>query len=368
MFTQFKKLPLGCWWLLISVAMTPPIFADTFGDKLGQLRTLSSSDDSNRLATKLSKQLHSDKNVPLLQVLKSMKDATPIGRNWLIGLSHSIYQRSGKSSKDDLEKFLSDTTQDGEARYTVFEWLTEGDEASRKAMLATMKQDPSPELRYQAVKEILEGTPTASDLQSILESARHPDQIVDIIAKLKEEKIDIDQAKQFGFLMNWKLIGPFDHVGSANFDKVFPIESDWLSGEVQAEYPGKSGTVKWLEETTDDKEGAFDLAKIFANEKGCIIYAMTEFEATSDLDAEVRLGCINANKIWINSKLVMSNEVYHTSMQIDQYSEATRLKSGANRILVKICQNEQKEQWAQRYAFQLRISDSTGKAILEKGR
>ena len=55
-------------------------------------------------------------------------------------------------------------------------------------------------------------------------------------------------------------------------------------------------------------------------------------------------------------------------MQIDQYVERVALKAGKNRILLKLCQNEQKEQWAQRFAFQLRVSDFTGKAILAKGR
>ena len=60
---------------------------------------------------------------------------------------------------------------------------------------------------------------------------------------------------------------------------------------------------------------------------------------------------------------VISNEVYHTGMQIDQYSAPITLKQGENRILVKICQNEQKEAWAQLYSFQLRLCDETGKAI-----
>jgi cyclic pyranopterin phosphate synthase len=40
-----------------------------------------------------------------------------------------------------------------------------------------------------------------------------------------------------------------------------------------------------------------------------------------------------------------------------------KLKAGVNRILIKVCQNEQKEAWAQRYIFQARVCDSTGKAI-----
>jgi len=39
------------------------------------------------------------------------------------------------------------------------------------------------------------------------------------------------------------------------------------------------------------------------------------------------------------------------------------LKPGANTILLKICQNEQTEDWAQRYQFQLRVCNASGIAI-----
>ena len=83
----------------------------------------------------------------------------------------------------------------------------------------------------------------------------------------------------------------------------------------------------------------------------------------SDVDCEIRVGCINAQKVWVTGELVISNEVYHTGMQIDQYAVPVRLKAGENRILIKVCQNEQKEAWAQLFTFQARLCDSTGKAI-----
>jgi hypothetical protein len=39
------------------------------------------------------------------------------------------------------------------------------------------------------------------------------------------------------------------------------------------------------------------------------------------------------------------------------------LKVGRNEILVKVCQNEQKEDWAQLWSFQLRVCDNLGGAI-----
>jgi hypothetical protein len=47
----------------------------------------------------------------------------------------------------------------------------------------------------------------------------------------------------------------------------------------------------------------------------------------------------------------------------DQYVARGRLKQGRNRILLKICQNEQTEDWAQVWAFQFRVCDLAGKGL-----
>lgn len=332
------------------------------------LQTLTAGDQSTLAAANAIKQLRGAKDITLMDSLAAMKGATPLGRNWLLGLANSLYRQSNGSQSAELSKFLADQAQDGEARYLVFQWLTAKNAELRKELLAKMNQDSSPELRFLAIDEAVKEKLEVKPLSSLLDAARHPSQVISIIEKLKELGEVVDQSKQLGFLPKWRLIGPFDHVGTTNFDKAFPVENDWANGTLKDEYPGKAEIVKWKEETTSAPDGMVDLATIFAKEKGCIIYAVNEFESDKDQDAEVRLGCINGNKIWVNGKLVMSNEVYHTGSQIDQYVEPIRLKVGKNQILLKICQNEQKEQWAQDYQFQLRICDSTGKAILTKGR
>ena len=50
-------------------------------------------------------------------------------------------------------------------------------------------------------------------------------------------------------------------------------------------------------------------------------------------------------------------------MRIDQYKLPVQLKKGANIILIKACQNEQKEEWTVEWQFQLRVCDATGTAI-----
>ncbi len=372
--SSIAKLKQTALALFIGLGMGVTLHAETSTELIKQLQSLQPNDASNQTATKTIKQLNAANDVTVIQSLTAMKGATPLGRNWLLGLANSLYRKSGKSQTAELSTFLSDVSQDGEARYIAFQWLTANNAELRKKLLDGMKQDPSPELRYLAISEAVAAKPDTPELLSLLDSARHAQQVVSIIGVLKEKGTVVDQVKQFGLLTQWKLIGPFDNVGTVNFDKVFPVEADWMNGKVKDEYEsklvvdGKNVNAKWINESAKSEDGTIDLAAIYSNEKGCIVYAATEFDSEKEQDAELRLGCINGNKTWLNGKLVMSNEVYHTDMKIDQYIETVRLKAGKNQILVKLSQNEQKEQWAQRFAFQLRVSDSTGKAILAKGR
>jgi len=44
------------------------------------------------------------------------------------------------------------------------------------------------------------------------------------------------------------------------------------------------------------------------------------------------------------------------------------LKMGANTILLKVCQNEDVQDWTREWEFQLRVCDATGTAILATDR
>jgi hypothetical protein len=302
-----------------------------------------------------------------------MKRSTPVGKNYLSGVAGTLFQRDSIYLRSQLESFLLDTTQDGEARYLVFEWLTEGQESLRDQMLEGFRDDPSLELRHAAIGRAidrLDKAPELSMLRKLLDQARHPAQIESLAKKLKEAGETVDQAKVFGFLMTWDAIGPFDNQEQKHFHTVYPVERDLLGKpfDPSLKYSGKSGEVGWQSITTEEATGIVDLAESFNKEKGAIVYARTIFRCAQPQDVEVRLGCINANKLWVNGQEVFTHEVYHAGMSIDQYIGSVKMKAGDNEIVLKICQNEQTESWAQRWQFQLRISDATGKAVLAQNR
>lgn len=363
--TRIVGVP-GALALALSLGLfaTNVSFAETPEKALETLQKIQPNDDAAvAKASQAAKELSQKSDLHTLHVLEAMRGASSLGKNWLLGIANSS-QKKNPASKQELEGFLKDTKQDPEARYTVFRWLTDGDESSRNQWLETMLDDPSPEIRYEAIAKALEPKElSVEQLKTLLDVARQPEQIVDLIARLDKQGVKVNQSQHFGFLSSWKLLGPFDNTGSKSFNVAYPIESDWVNGKIAETYQGRAGDVKWISESSEDPDGLIDLAKIYNNEKGCVVYGVTEVEVQENVRCEIRIGCINAQKLWVNGELVIANEVYHTGMQVDQYIAPIELKAGKNRILIKVCQNEQKEAWAQRYIFQARICDSTGKAI-----
>jgi hypothetical protein len=98
-------------------------------------------------------------------------------------------------------------------------------------------------------------------------------------------------------------------------------------------------------------------------EKQVVGYAATEFASAEARDAEIRIGCKNGWKVWLNGELLFDRDEYHRGAKLDQYKLPCHLKAGKNVILVKCCQNEQTEQWTVEWEFQLRVCDATGTAI-----
>jgi hypothetical protein len=358
-------LRIASAFVLCGMLLVSGVQAEGIADQLAALRKIQSGNENEQQAAAKTLRQLSSSNLDLLDVLRAMKGATPLGKNWLVGLANTLHRKSGSTSQDKLSTFLADASQDPEARYTVFRWLTDGNDELRTKLLDSMLEDPSLELRFDAVAQAIKKSEGADEKQwrRLLDSSRHPSQTAEIIEKLIGLKVEVDLASHMGFVKTWKLIGPFDNVGSDKFNVVYDVEPDWVAGKLKDSYAGKSGQATWIEHTTDNAEGQVDLAKLFNNEKGCVVYATAVIRTPSAIPCEVRVGCINAQKVWVNGVEVISNEVYHTGMQIDQYSAPITLKQGENRILVKICQNEQKEAWAQLYSFQLRLCDETGKAI-----
>ena len=304
------------------------------------------------------------------EMLKGMNDANRLAENWLRSAIESAAAK-GDLPFGKLYSFLEDKTNSQHSRRLAFELITEAKPNEKDAMLSMMLEDPSLEIRKDAValevskiKKFATNEDKVKGYQRVLQLAREIEQIKSIAEALSELDVEVDLNQHFGMIMEWQLIGPFENKNQSKFDEAYPPEKEI---SLSATYDGMDGAkVTWKKHVSEEDEGVVDLNKALANHKGAITYAYTEFISSEAKEVDVRLGCINANKVWVNGKLVIENEVYHASSNLDQYISQADLKKGKNTILIKVCQNEQKESWAQRWQFQFRISDASGKAIVSE--
>ena len=137
--------------LTLCISTAANVLADVTPEQLQPLRALREGDASGvAQASKLAKELAKRNDLNALTVLRAMKGASPLGKNWLLGVANAA-QNKQPATNQDLERFLADLSQDGEARYTVFRWLTDKDETAKNKFLDAMLEDPSLELRYEEI-------------------------------------------------------------------------------------------------------------------------------------------------------------------------------------------------------------------------
>jgi hypothetical protein len=343
-------------------------------DSLKVLRAVGPEGLGNAPATEAWKQVSAAEAKALPAILTAMDGANDLALNWLRAAVDSIAARELAAGRKlpvaALEKFVRDTRHHPRARYLAYDVISRVDAAKAERLIAGLQDDPSAELRRDAVQRQVDAAATlaksgktndaVAQYQTAIKSAREPEQVEGIAKELKQLGSPISLPGVFGWVADWKVIGPFDNKDRGGFEKVFPPEH---AIDLNAEYDGLNGKVKWQDFKATGDYGMVDLNKPFGSLKEVTGYAYTEFHADKARPVELRIGCKNGWKVWLNGKYLFGRDEYHRGAEIDQYRLAAELKPGKNTILVKLTQNEQKEDWTKEWEFQLRITDALGTPI-----
>jgi len=340
-------------------------------DAVKTLASVQSEGKGNEAANLAWKEVVAAGPSALPTLLAVTGQGTSMADNWLRIAGDAIVDAALRTKQPvpvaELEVFLKDTPRPAAARLLAFDLIRQADPARADVIEPTLIADPVQELRRGAVQRLIDAAKAkdGADAKPIYEQAlaavRDEDQTKEIAGALKKLGVTVDLPAHFGFLMKWHVVGPFDNTERKGFDTVFPPEKEV---RLDASYEGKEGAVKWQPFESKDEAGKLDFNKPLGLKKEVTAYATTTFESPVERDAELRLGCKNAWKVWLNGELLFGRDEYHRGQQMDQYKLKCRLKKGPNTVLVKACQNEQKEQWTVEWEFQLRVCDSTGTAIL----
>jgi hypothetical protein len=358
---------LGALLILIPLAA----HADELTEPLAALKSVGPQGAGNQAASAAWRRVSAADASQLPRVLAALDQASPLAANWIRSAADAIAERSLANGQDlpqaDLEQFLLDTNHNARARRMAFEWLTRVDPGTPDRLIPRMLNDPSVELRRDAIIRLAGEAKRLNDsgqpdqaitaYQQALSAARDLEQVKAMRDELKKLGVEASLTDHFGFLRDWKLIGPFDNVAEVGWDRDYPPEAKL---DFAAELPGKAGPVKWVPHSTTDELGVVDLNAALGKQQGVVGYAYAVFESPEARDAEIRWGCVNANKLWLNGKQLAAHHVYHAGEEMDQYAVKCSLQRGRNELLLKVCQNEQKEDWAQDWRFQVRICDSVG--------
>jgi hypothetical protein len=177
------------------------------------------------------------------------------------------------------------------------------------------------------------------------------------------EKIDL--AGHLGMVLDWKLIGPFPNARQQGVDAAYPPEREIDLG---ASYDGKSDKVRWADYVSKQEYGLVDLNAALGQHLESVAYAYTTFTIPRRRDAEIRIGCYTAFKLWVNGELVLDRGDAYTGMELDHYMGKVRLRRGKNTFLLKVCQDEIPPGVPKLWQFQLRVCDKDGVAILSAAR
>jgi hypothetical protein len=345
-------------------------------DILARVKSVGPEGAGNAQASAASRELCDRGPQDLLDVLRAMDRAGPIAANWLRSAVDAIAEKALADGRPlparGLEDFVLERSHDGPVRRLAYEWLLRVDPSASDRLVPGMLDDPAVELRRDAVareldlaEKLLDGgkkDDARSALERLLPASRDEDQVSRIAKRIEELGGKVDLARHFGFIREWRIVGPFDGSAGIGYATAYPPETtspDALDLE-RAEYSGKSGPMRWVEHATPDPGGVVDLNKALGKHMGVVAYGAARIRSSEERPVSVRAGTPNALKIWLNGRLVFTREEYHHGSAMDQHRADGVLRKGENLILIKVCQNEQTDDWAQSWSFQLRVCDLTG--------
>ena len=360
--------------LIIAAGPAQPSLAASVEKSLAALSAVDKDGQGHAAAQRAMHDLATAPAADLPAILSALDHASPLGANWIRNAFETVADRELRQKHSlpvaPLEKFVRDRSHQPRARRLAYEWLVKVDPSASDRLIPGMLLDPAPEFRRDAVAlKIAEAAKVDPKLdkqkavrlyREAMSGAIHDDQVKTIAQSLEKLGQKVNITDHFAFITRFWVIGPFDNRDGKLLETVYPPETEI---RLDAHYDGKLGKVSWEPLATTNEYGIVDIAKQIRPYKGATMYLLAKFDSPHERNAELRLATQNAWKIWLNESLLFARNEYHRGSTFDQYRLPAPMRAGQNTILLKICQDEEKEDWAQSYQFQLRVCDTNGSGV-----
>ncbi|NUM53740.1 MAG: protein kinase [Candidatus Hydrogenedentes bacterium] len=155
-----------------------------------------------------------------------------------------------------------------------------------------------------------------------------------------------------GYLHHWLIVGPFDFANGAGFDRAYPPETGI---DTTAEYDGTNGKARWLACRASEVTHEVRLTSLFGPLPNSVVYAYSEFEVDTDVNAWVKVGSDDGCKLWVNGVWVNENlaslMLNPRAFKRDGDVHGVTLKRGRNTVLLKTVNH------TGAFSFSVRVQD-----------
>ena len=303
-----------------TAAEKPPV-----ADSLAKIKSVGREGQGNEAATAAWKTLVKSGGSALLPTLAAFDGANPMAANWLRSAVDAIVQAEAKAGNKlpakELKEFVETKANDPSARRIAFELYSKIEKETAAKMIVAMIDDPSLELRRDAIDTSLKTAKSdEKKLAALFAAARDKDQVEEIAKALKKTEADI--TSHFGFVERFSVVGPFDSTKGEGFAKVYAPEN---GVDLKATYEGKAGAkVAWKSAVAKMKPKGNDYAIVDLNaelskHKDSASYAYAVVEVEKETPVELRAGSITSIKMFVNGKSVFERDEYHHGHTMDQH-------------------------------------------------
>lgn len=165
-------------------------------------------------------------------------------------------------------------------------------------------------------------------LTKAISLARDPALVRQVAKTLRDLGVDVDVAKEGGFITGWWITGP---AGSREDLR----KGDLLDPAKPIDVTKPVGSAAWKWAFVDDPNGLTDLEVLSARQDnvGCYLYA--EVESPSAQDVTLRVGSDDDIVLWLNGKQI-HQYIADRGLTLDGDVIAAKLDKGTNRILAKV--------------------------------
>ncbi len=292
------------------------------------------------------------------------------------GIQHcSATQRSQNEYNEivPILRFPLDITLNPKAYKLTAEQQHHLNNARTTIIEATKTDSLTKMLKSDGLKMLEELEPIHDTLTEMLQQQPENPYLAILLSEAYRAKGNSQQAirlqGRMGFILNqdWLIIGPWstqnNYQGLTAFNEVLPPEKQI---ELNEEYKAVSKTSRnqWLEREVHWVYPDFDIGQSYVDLRSVLktstmaCYALSYARLPVPIKAQMRLGVSGALKVWLNDKLVYLNPNQKYGLRVDEYIVPVALKSGLNKILVKVVQRGEKVT-----GFYLRLTDENGKPL-----